>query len=95
MFEAGAAASYAREPVLQRVRAILHGADDGHRTRDIHLGRVALCQLSYIRIWAVGGTFSRLSMPPRQALTPEDLASWIDGRMAVAAALRPCTRRHR
>ncbi len=25
-------------------------ADDGHRTRDIHFGRVTLCQLSYIRI---------------------------------------------
>lgn len=25
-------------------------ADDGHRTRDIHFGRVTLCQLSYIRV---------------------------------------------
>lgn len=54
-------------------------ADDGHRTRDIHFGRVTLCQLSYIRIRP--GLFcptgplgsrvdgwryiSRLSMPPR------------------------------
>lgn len=29
--------------------AALRGADDGHRTRDIHLGRVVLCQLSYVR----------------------------------------------
>ena len=26
------------------------GADDEVRTRDIHLGKVVLCQLSYIRI---------------------------------------------
>lgn len=28
------------------------GADDGTRTRNIDLGRVALYQLSYIRMWA-------------------------------------------
>ncbi len=31
------------------MRAARSGADDGHRTRDIDLGRVALYQLSYIR----------------------------------------------
>ena len=30
-------------------RDFLHGADDGARTRYLHLGKVALYQMSYIR----------------------------------------------
>ena len=29
------------------------GADDGVRTRYLHLGKVALCQMSYIRSWCL------------------------------------------
>ena len=31
------------------------GADDGVRTRYLHLGKVALCQMSYIRMVPSGG----------------------------------------
>ena len=31
-------------------KVFFHGADDGARTRYLHLGKVALYQMSYIRI---------------------------------------------
>ncbi len=36
-----------------------NGADDGLRTRDLQLGKLALYQLSYVRM---GGYFSMLGM---------------------------------
>ena len=33
----------------------LNGADDGARTRYLHLGKVALYQMSYIRIFGASG----------------------------------------
>ena len=39
-----------KAPVLQ---VLLIGADDGARTRYLHLGKVALYQMSYIRILLV------------------------------------------
>ena len=33
------------------VLSFFHGADDGARTRYLHLGKVALYQMSYIRIF--------------------------------------------
>ena len=34
-----------------KARGFLHGADDEIRTRDPHLGKVMLYQLSHIRNW--------------------------------------------
>ena len=36
-------------------KCFLSGADDGARTRYLHLGKVALYQMSYIRIFGASG----------------------------------------
>ena len=45
-------------PLKNPGRAIKIGAGDGHRTRNLQLGRLALCQLSYSR-----GGFLGAGMP--------------------------------
>ena len=39
-------------------KAYFHGADDEARTRYLHLGKVALYQMSYVRIFGSSGTVS-------------------------------------
>ena len=40
-----------KTPYLQRL--FFFGADDEARTRYLHLGKVALYQMSYVRIWCL------------------------------------------
>ena len=40
-----------KTPYLQRLFSF--GADDEARTRYLHLGKVALYQMSYVRIWCL------------------------------------------
>lgn len=42
----------------ERERASKYGADDGARTRDIEIGRLALCLLSYIRNFGASETLT-------------------------------------
>ncbi len=56
-----------------RSRAVRHGGDgagDEIRTRDIHLGKVALCQLSYSREGSVRDDTSALGDMPRRREVP-------------------------
>ena len=57
-----------------------HGAVDETRTRDLHLGKVALYQLSYYRTWCLGAEsnhrhadFQSAALP---AELPRHLATW-------------------
>ena len=52
-------------------------ADNGARTRNVDLGRVALYQLSYIRMWAEAPSKKdcSTSLQPCQALTPNGVVT--------------------
>ncbi len=44
-----------RKALVLKTRAFFSGADDEARTRYLHLGKVALYQMSYIRIFGASG----------------------------------------
>ena len=52
---------------------IRNGAVDGARTRDLHLGKVALYQLSYYRTWCLGAESNHRHADFQSAALPTEL----------------------
>ena len=49
------------------------GAGDEIRTRYLHLGKVALCQMSYARIWCLGSELNQRHADFQSAALPTEL----------------------
>ena len=64
-----------------------HGAVDETRTRDLHLGKVALYQLSYYRKWCPGTESNHRHVDFQSTALPTELP----GRMAMRKGLEPST----
>ena len=63
------------------------GAVDETRTRDLHLGKVALYQLSYYRKWCPGTESNHRHVDFQSTALPTELP----GRMAMRKGLEPST----
>ena len=66
---------------------IKNGAVDETRTRDLHLGKVALYQLSYYRIWCLGAESNHRHCDFQSHALPTELPR----RMAMRKGLEPST----
>ena len=68
----------------------LHGADDGARTRYLHLGKVALYQMSYIRIldWCLRSESNQRHVDFQSTALPTELSGQI---LATRNGLEPST----
>ena len=64
-----------------------NGAVDETRTRDLHLGKVALYQLSYYRKWCPGTESNHRHVDFQSTALPTELP----GRMAMRKGLEPST----
>ena len=64
-----------------------HGAVDETRTRDLHLGKVALYQLSYYRKWCPGTESNHRHVDFQSTALPTELP----GQMATRKGLEPST----
>ena len=67
--------------------AVENGAVDETRTRDLHLGKVALYQLSYYRKWCPGTESNHRHVDFQSTALPTELP----GRMATRKGLEPST----
>ena len=65
-----------------------HGAVDETRTRDLHLGKVALYQLSYYRMWCLGAESNHRHADFQSAALPTELPR---RKMATRKGLEPST----
>ena len=65
-----------------------NGAVDEARTRDLHLGKVALYQLSYYRMWCLGAELNHRHADFQSAALPTELPRPI---MATRKGLEPST----
>ena len=74
---------------LRRTRCVRrnNGAVDETRTRDLHLGKVALYQLSYYRKWCPGTESNHRHVDFQSTALPTELP----GRMATRKGLEPST----
>ena len=68
-------------------RIVKNGAVDETRTRDLHLGKVALYQLSYYRKWCPGTESNHRHVDFQSTALPTELP----GRMATRKGLEPST----
>ena len=66
---------------------LINGAVDETRTRDLHLGKVALYQLSYYRIWCLGAELNHRHCDFQSHALPTELPRL----MATRKGLEPST----
>ena len=66
---------------------LIPGADDEARTRYLHLGKVALYQMSYTRIWCPGPESNQRHVDFQSTALPTELS----GQVATRNGLEPST----
>ena len=77
--------------------SFVHGAGDGARTRYLHLGKVALYQMSYARRWCLRSELNQRHADFQSAALPTELQRHIGyrmypvGKMATQNGLEPST----
>src|SRR5213593_1947383 len=68
---------------VRRSRALLLRADDGIRTRDPHLGKVVLYQLSHVRVYANSTARPPVRKPSLRPGRPESSPTPLRGRQLI------------